>query len=194
MENAASVSASLSCLERHASILEAGPGCPAAAQLHQLVHVASLRRPERPPAGWTRPQSQQKALGWAKSASGGASGGPSWINAGSKKWHRLRQREALPVEQLRDAFVSDKVLFVCRIPLGPKCVKSHVRQYEAAEHLLRAPASPLRFPPSHPAKAQFSGEAGRSYLQRPLRAFYLRAAHGRNSLCAATSITTANNC
>lgn len=49
----------------------------------------------------------------------------------------------LSIEQLRDVLVWEKVLFVCRVPLGPKCVKSHVRQYEAAQHLPQALASSI---------------------------------------------------
>lgn len=46
-------------------------------------------------------------------------------------------------EQLRSGLVWEKVLFVCRVPLGPKCVKSHVRQYETAQHLPQAFASSI---------------------------------------------------
>lgn len=79
------------------------------------------------------PESQQEALGSTQSASGGT----ERARQGSiLKYLKQKVKNAAyrAAEGCVCVFV-EKVLFVCRVPRGPKCVKSHVRQYETAQHL-----------------------------------------------------------
>lgn len=80
------------------------------------------------PAGSLCPESQHEALGSTRSASGGS----------ILKYPKQKVKNAAywAAEGCVCVFV-EKVLFVCRVPQGPKCVKSHVRQYETAQHLPR---------------------------------------------------------
>lgn len=91
-------------------------------------------------AGLLCPESQQEVLGCAQSASGGTGRARRGFIS---KYPKQKMKIKMPIELLRDVLVWEKVLFVCRVPLGPKCVKSHVRQYEAAQHLPQALASPI---------------------------------------------------
>lgn len=108
-------------------------------------------------AGWKRPE-QALLTGSSRLAVSREPAGCAWQCTVSLRWHRegmtgvhlkISQTQkakikTLPIRQLRDVLVFvAKVLFVCRVPLGPKCVKSHVRHYEAALHLPETHASTI---------------------------------------------------
>ena len=135
------------------SILDQGPRQPAATQLHQLVGAAS------PWSGRREGRMEQALLtGSSMLTVSREPAGCAWRCTVSLRWHRegmtgvhlkISQTQkakikTLPIRQLRDVLVFvEKVLFVCRVPLGPKCVKSHVRHYEAAQHLPETHASTI---------------------------------------------------